>query len=454
LRGKRGSADTIPEVGSISVVGLGKLGLCIAALLANRGFEVIGVDVDRRRIADIKAGEPLGYEPGLPELLRATRNDLEVTVDLGEAVRSSQATFVVVPTPSHSSGAYSLKHVELAMQGIGLCLRNLNSYHLVVLCSTVSPGSTGGRVREVLEGVSGKRMGRDFGLCYNPEFIALGDVLAGLTDPDFVLIGENDVRAGDMLVSICRRMTSRDTPFERMNFLNAELTKIAVNSFVTMKISFANTLAEICEKSPGGDVDRVTRALGRDHRIGGAYLKGGLGYGGPCFPRDNAAFASYAKGLGVDAALARATDATNKRQLERLAALITGSFPARSKLGVFGITYKPKTDITEASQPLMLADMLASNGYEVHVYDPIARPPRGKSRLIYEASMESCLRNSDIFVLASPWEGFSKIEKSKLARKTVLDCWRVFNGNKPDTPDRYIALGKYIIPTQSRAKLS
>ncbi len=217
------------------------------------------------------------------------------------------------------------------MRRLGKVLATKENYHLVVMTSTVMPKSMDTCVIPILEASSGKRCGHDFGVCYNPEFIALGEVLKGLLNPDLILIGESDVRAGEELVRIHRRVCENTPAIERMSFQNAELAKIAVNSFVTMKLSFANTLAEICEKLSSGDVDRVTRAIGRDRRIGASYLRGAIGYGGPCFPRENVAFARFARNSGVEAELAVATHRINERQLGRLLRIIESICPEDSK---------------------------------------------------------------------------------------------------------------------------
>jgi UDPglucose 6-dehydrogenase len=179
---------------------------------------------------------------------------------------------------------------------IGKALARKNSYHLVVLSSTVMPGATE-KIRQMLEQTSGKRCGEEFGFCYNPEFIALGSVIRDMLNPDMLLIGESDERAGQILAGIYGNVCKSKPVVARMNFVNAELTKLSVNTYVTTKISYANMLAEICEKLPGADADVVTSALGLDSRIGRKYLKGALGYGGPCFPRDNVAFAALARSL-------------------------------------------------------------------------------------------------------------------------------------------------------------
>jgi len=438
----------LSRIRKISVVGLGKLGLCLAAVLAESGFKVVGVDVDEAKVKQIARGRSPIYEPGLGRLMRAGRHSLSATTKHEDAIRRSEATFVVVPTPSSKSGEFSLGRVRTAMQRIGRVLRTKPGYHLVVLSSTVMPGSMDGSVRRTLEKASDKKAGRDFGLCYNPEFIALGDVVKGLRNPDFVLVGESDARAGDLLADIQRRVCANGAPIERMSFWNAEVAKMAVNSFVTMKMSFANTLAEICERIPGGDVDDITRAIGRDRRIGSAYLRGGMGYGGPCFPRDNRAFARFAKKVGVKAELALATDSTNDRQLQRMMKLVEDrASPKTARIGVLGVTYKPNTNVIEASQPLLLAQGLAARGYKVSVYDPSIsqKDPEGPYNVTMERDAESCVEKSDVCVIATPWRGFESIDKSRLSKKIVLDCWRILNGNRPDDSSKYLALGRQMI---------
>jgi UDPglucose 6-dehydrogenase len=435
----------LADVQRVSVIGLGKLGLCLAVVLADSGFEVIGIDVDQEKVKSIAGGHSPIYEHGLDALLDTTKGAFSVTTEYGAAIRQSEATFVVVPTPSKKTGEFSLRYVKVAMERLGEVMATKAGYHLVVLNSTVMPGSMDGLVIPTLERTSRKKSGKDFGVCYNPEFIALGDVLRGLRNPDFVLVGESDSKAGELLARIQRRVCANAAPIERMSFLNAELAKIAVNSFVTMKMSFANTLAEICERMPGGDVDQVTQAIGRDKRIGTAYLKGGIGYGGPCFPRDNVAFAAFAKNIGVKAELALASDRTNNRQVLRIIKLIENRFtPSSVSIGVLGITYKPNTDIVESSQPLMVARGLARKGFEVHVYDPALTRDNinAPSDLNVEDDADTCLEKSDVCVIATPWNSFSKIDKSKFSKKVVLDCWRILNGNRPDDPSNYLALGQ------------
>jgi UDPglucose 6-dehydrogenase len=256
-----------------------------------------------RPFAAIQEGRPPVKEPYLAEMIAANRERLSATENYEAAILSTEATFIIVPTPSEPDGTFTLRYVMSTAEKIGAALRKKQGWHLVVLSSTVMPGSTGDRLLPALERHSGKKCGVDFGLCYNPEFIALGSVIRDMLKPDMILIGESDTRSGDILEKFYSGVCESNPQIQRMNFVNAELTKLSVNTFVTTKISYANMLAQVCETLPGADADVVTAALGCDSRIGPKYLKGALGYGGPCFPRDNVAFSALARTNGVPAPL-------------------------------------------------------------------------------------------------------------------------------------------------------
>src|SRR4029077_7787926 len=308
----------------VSVIGLGKLGSPMAACLAAKGLDVIGIDTDPRKVEAINQGRPPVHEPGLREMLAQAKGRLSAGTAMEDGVLSAEATFVVVATPSEPEGGFSLRYVEPVCAAIGRALAKRSGYHLVCLTSTVMPGVTGGPVRDILEENSGKRCGVDFGLCYSPEFIALGSVIRDFLNPDFLLIGESDPRSGALLESFYRVVCENNPAVARMNFINAEVTKLAVNTYITTKISFANMIARICEQLPKADVDVVTGALGLDQRIGGKYLKGAISYGGPCFPRDNLALGALAEQLGAPADLAQATHKFNQAQISWLADFAQG----------------------------------------------------------------------------------------------------------------------------------
>ena len=436
------------KIKQVSVVGLGKLGICLAAVLAHRGFRVNGVDVDQSKIESINRGHSPIYEPRLSALIRASDGRLMATSQYRNAIAQSDATFVVVPTPSDQTGGFSLKFVKQAMREIGRTLSEKSRYHLVILTSTVMPGSMEGQILPLLEKNSGKLCGKDFGLCYNPEFIALGNVIYGLLNPDFILIGESDSRAGEALARIHSEVCTNSPPVEHMNFINAEITKISVNSFVTMKMSFANTIAEISERLAGADVNKITSAIGKDKRIGSAYLKGALGYGGPCFPRDNIAFSRFATRIGAQAELARATHRVNLRQIDRIVDLIEQQAMRKgAKIGILGLSYKPDTNVVDESQSLMVAKRLAERGFEVSVHDPAsmanARAILGAS-VKYETTAEDCVDKSDICVVGTPWKQFSRLSPALFEKKTVIDCWGLFD-HRLGRDVKYVPIGRSVM---------
>ena len=419
----------------ICVIGLGKLGAPLAAILADRGHQVFGVDARPDVVALINDGRTHVQEPGLAELIDRNRTRLRATTDAAEAAAASDASFIVVPTPSTPSGGFTTRFVLEAVTAIGKGLRGANSYHVVSVTSTMMPLATDTDIRPALEAISGRIVGETLGLCYNPEFIALGSVIHDMIHPDLVLIGESDVRAGDVVESIHRTFVAPGTQVRRMTWVNAEVAKIAVNTFVTTKISYANMLAELCEQLPGGDIDAVTEALGIDRRIGRRYLRGAVGYGGPCFPRDNAALAAAAARAGTRADIATATDAINRRQVDRVVRIVCSrAVPRRDRIGVLGLSYKPDTPVVEESQGVLLANRLAAAGYATTVFDPAAldeAAPLLVSGVARAASLAECLDDSDVVVVMVPWQAFRAIPDVLRQRPrrpvTFIDCWRVLD---------------------------
>ena len=429
----------------VAVVGLGKLGSPLAAVLASKGHDVTGVDLNRYFVDAINAGRAPVVEPRLQELIDASKGRLRATTEYGEAIRGAEISFIIVPTPSDAEGVFSNRYVLDAVKSIGAALRDSDQFHVVNITSTVMPGSCDGEIRQALEAASGKTVGEGVGLTYNPEFIALGSVVRNMLYPDMILIGEADERSGSVLESVYRTSTENDPPFQRMNLVNAEVTKISVNTYVTAKISFANMLADICERLPGGDVKVVTEALGKDSRIGAKYLQGALGFGGPCFPRDNKAFATLAERLGTQAEIAVATNAVNARQIKRVAELVIENFVPGGAVAVLGMAYKPDTPVIEESQGVMIARELAGRGVMVKVYDPLAMDAtRGAlgDAVRYGADLAEALEGVSTVVITTPSAEYKAVPDLLGDRKssvTVIDCWRLL---KDGDAGRVVHIGR------------
>ncbi|MBV9608202.1 MAG: UDP-glucose/GDP-mannose dehydrogenase family protein [Acidobacteria bacterium] len=433
---------------SACVIGLGKLGSPLAACLAAKGINTVGVDVDPHKIEALNRGESPVHEPGMEQMLARAGKRLTATQHIEVGVCASEITFIVVSTPSESDGGFSLRYVLPACEAIGRALAAKSEYHVVVLTSTVMPGTTGGPVREALERASGKKCGEDFGLCYSPEFIALGSVIRDFLNPDMLLIGESDARAGSSLESLYLSVVENKPSVARMNWVNAEITKLAVNTYVTTKISFANMLARVAERLPGANVDVITSALGLDTRIGPKYLKGAISYGGPCFPRDNLAMSALARKLGAPADLSQTVDMFNRGQVRWLAEVVESHLHNGGRVGILGLTYKPSTDVVEEAVGFLLAKELLRRGKKVIAYDPAGQGNTAKvlgESVAFASKPEECVRQSDVVVLATPWQEFSAIALTQWGRpgnpRVVVDCWRVLKQVAGQEGVRYVGLG-------------
>lgn len=433
----------------ISIIGLGKLGASMIAAFASRGFDCIGVDVNQNFVDAVNNGRAPVQETDLDKVISENKERIKATMSHEEAVLGSDISFVIVPTPSDERGSFSLQYSEWAFKEIGKALRKKNGYHNVVLTSTVLPGSTRQALIPILERESGKKAGRDFGVCYSPEFIALGSIIRNFLHPDFSLIGEFDKRSGDQLEAIYEQVTVNNAPAARMSLENAELTKISVNTFVTTKITFANMLADICEKLPGGDVDVVTAALGLDSRIGRKYLTGAIGYGGPCFPRDNVALSFIANELGVESKLAETTDHQNRSIAEKTAARLLPMLRKGATVAILGLSYKPDSHVTEESQGVFIAKQLSKNGIRVVAYDPMSADMQIEElrrNIVVLNSIEECLSQAEAVLITTPDPAFRSLSAmdfhNEWSEVLVVDFWRLLRSELEGQPHiKYLGIG-------------
>ncbi len=430
----------------VSIIGLGKLGSCMAAAYASKGHEIIGVDINSDFVDKVNKGQAPVKEKDLDKYISENSSKIEATQDFEYAITNTDITFIIVPTPTDKSGGFSVEYVEKACEDIGKALSKKDSYHLVILTSTVLPTDSEEKIIPILEKFSGKKCGVDFGYCYSPEFIAIGTVLRDLLNPDFFLVGEFDQKSGDLLEKFYSTVSDNGSSCRRMNIASAELTKISVNSFLTMKITYANMLAEIAENIPGVDVDDVTGAIGSDIRIGKHYLKGGLGFGGPCFPRDNRAFAYMAENRGIKVPYAAKTDEYNKHIIQRSVELVKNSAEKDLKIGILGMSYKTGTSFSEESQSLLIAKQLSSDGYTVNVFEPFGNDHAEYllgDLVNYSESIEDCLNNSDLLFVAALDSSYSDLpELLKNSNiKILIDPWRQFTELQNEENIKYIPFG-------------
>ncbi|MGC3959189.1 MAG: nucleotide sugar dehydrogenase [Verrucomicrobiota bacterium] len=412
---------------SISVFGLGKLGACMAATFAQAGYQVLGVDINPEAVQKINAGLPPVDEPLLAETIKKAGTRLRATTNPADAL-ATDISFFIVPTPSLPDGSFSN---EFLMRASGadcagspqgeeerthLC--HLFHHHARTCRSVIIP---------MLEKEIGGKCGKAFSFCYNPEFIALGNVVRGLMAPDMVLIGESDKRAGELLEGIYKKYNTNQPKIARMSITSAELTKISVNSYITAKISFTNQLRMLAEQFADTDIHQILDAIGADSRIGHKYLRAGLSFGGPCFPRDNRLVSYAAKQVGLSAPLAEATDRVNEMAKDQLAAQALACVQSGDSVVVLGMAYRPDTYIVEESAGLHIAQSLKRNGCRVLVHDYAANPKNSPALLEFEQlddptklSKEKRLK---AVLICCPWAGYRNLKFPRGVK--VFDPWGV-----------------------------
>lgn len=411
----------------IAVIGLGKLGLPLAALFAKSGHRVKGFDGSSELRDSLQNDTFQSNEPQLSELLVSTKSNLKICESVKEAVQGSEAVFVVVPTPSLPSGHFSNEQVISVIDSMGPVLVNTEQKIVIAIVSTVMPGSCAGLIWDALEKRASSKIGEIIGLCYTPEFIALGSVIKDMQYPDIQLIGESHIWAGDVIENALKSVVKKQVPCQRMNLTEAELVKIAINNFVTMKISYANSLYQAAERIQGIDIDRVTSAIGLDSRIGNRCLKGAAPFGGPCFPRDTRALTALYGELGISQALPVATEQVNRSHVEFIKNHVIKSISESTKIGVVGISYKPGTSVTEESPGVAIVHAMIDHGLDVTTWDEegavvnTVNSTKAKSQI----SLEMLLENVDFVVITRPLdEAAVNLRKISQSGKPWLDLWR------------------------------
>ena len=422
----------------VSIIGLGYVGLCTAATFASRGIEVIGIEVDRKKVAQLQNGKTPVYEPKLGGMLRAAvkKGIFEASEDISLASRSN-VIFLTVGTPSLKDGSIDLTFIKSASSSLGMTLRRDDDYHTVVVKSTVVPGTTNQVVRPSLEESSGKKMGKELGLCANPEFLKEGKAIDDALHPDKIVIGSNDKKATQELTRLYRRFYGSSLPpIFPMSPEAAELVKYASNAFLATKVSFINTIANIAERTRGVDVGLIAKAIGADPRIGRLFLKAGPGYGGSCFHKDLQALINYSQVKGYDPILLRATEETNESQATRvveMAEKLLGSLHEK-RVSVLGLAFKGDTDDIREAASLRVIDKLKQKGAQIVAYDPMA-VPNTKAKLgdsiDYALSPLEAIKGTDCAVIMTEWATILKLKekdfKKQMRNPNVVDARRVYD---------------------------
>jgi UDPglucose 6-dehydrogenase len=388
------------------------------------------------RVQQIGSAVSPFFEPQLDEYLKEAISSGALSVS-SHASKIPELVFLTVATPRNIDGSINLAQINAAATAIGRCIRDFDGDQLVCVKSTVVPGTTRNLVKEALERASRKLCGRDFGLCYNPEFLREGSAIKDTEFPDRIIIGGDDHAAITKLEGFYRRVYETNTPpVIRTSFENAELTKYANNVFLAMKVSFINCMANIAERLPHADVKSVAEGIGIDARIGSQFLNAGLGWGGSCFPKDLDALVRFSFDLGYDSELIKSVINTNKYQYRSaLRFAENGLRSLRGKnIAILGLAFKPDTDdISNAVSIPLIQDLLRDEA-NVIAYDPMAQENARRvfhNAISYASTALECISEADCCIIVTEWTEFKNIKPDafldKMRNPLVIDGRRIYN---------------------------
>jgi len=409
----------------ISVIGTGYVGLITGTGFASKGHDVTCVDIVPEKVEQINKGVSPIFEEGLDELLKEVleKGKFSVTLDLKKAVADSEVSFICVGTPSKEDGSADLSYVKAAAKSIGEALKEIKNYHVVIMKSTVIPGTTETVLIPILEKESGKKAGADFGVCMTPEFLREGRAVEDFMNPDRVIIGALDEQSKS---SAKKLHDIKDRPFVVTNLSTAEMIKYASNAFLATKISFINEIGNICKKL-GVNTVQVARGLGMDHRISRHFLRPGVGFGGSCFPKDVKALIHQAKDdLKYDPKLISSVMDVNDNQpllLVELAEAKLGDLKGKTA-AVLGLAFKAGTDDVRESRAISVINTLLEKGVKIQAYDPKAVETAKEvlgDKVAYSKSPSEALKDADFCMIVTEWPEFKNINFDGMKSKKVFD---------------------------------
>jgi UDPglucose 6-dehydrogenase len=397
----------------ISLIGLGKLGLPLLATFANNGQEIVGIDIDNEKILKLKSGETPFYEKNLDDYLNNGKDNIIYNEDFDETFKDVDVAIILVNTPSNDGGEFSNKFVFDSIYSISKSLKNYNKKDfLFIISSTVMPG-THIEIINIIETTSNKKLNEDFGLVYIPDLVALCSVIYDFENPDLVIMGESESKYGDIAQKIYSKIYKNNPPIIRMSLIEGEISKISLNAYITMKISFANFIGNVCEKF-NTTSSNITKALGYDKRISPYYIKSGLAFGGTCFPRDTWAFIKMSENLGLDASHIKSTQIINESQNDYLFDKVSDF--KNQTIGIIGLSFKPETSVTTESPGYILYERLKNLNYNVITFDFLVETLDSKS-------LKDVVDLSDIIVVTHNDKNLEIIKTLNITNKPIINPW-------------------------------
>ncbi len=444
---------------SVSILGTGFVGLCSAVCFAHRGIKVIASTHNEEKANLINQGIAPFYEVELEEILKevVNRNDgnFKCLVGRKQAILDTDISMIIVGTPMGEDKRIDLTLMEKAAKEIGEVLRMKENYHLTVVRSTVIPGTTRNLVGDTIQKISGKELGKDFGLCMQPEFLAEGRSIKDTFYPDRIVIGEFDKKSGDILQELYESFYGdhlKKAPILRINLESAELVKYGNNCLLATKISYANEFANLAELVPGVDVVQVMKGVGLDYRICERFLGAGVGFGGSCFPKDINAIKAFAQSKGYDPRLLNAVLAINDDQAIHIVDLAENTLNnlSNKKIALLGLAFKPGTDdMRQAPSIRIINELKRRNASNIIGYDPKAKESAREvlgNKIQYANNIEELLKDADCAIITTEWDEFKILKPSKFIRLMknpfVIDGRRIFSFEEFDKELTFRAIGR------------
>ena len=433
----------------IGIIGLGFVGLSFGSVLASKGKNVVGIDVDAEKCKKIRNGVSPFFEPDLEKILKIGLKKKLIITDDFSLIKDCDMIFVAVGTPQKSNGAIELSMIKKAVTSIGIILAKTKKNPIVLIKSTVIPGTMQNVILPILEKRSGKKAGKEFGLISNPEFLQESSAIRNTKFPHVIVLGGYQTKFMKKAKSFFSKLHP-NVSIVITNHQTAEMIKYANNSFLATKISFINQLSNICQNTPGANIDDIAKTIGLDPRIGALFLNAGPGYGGSCLPKDMKALINFADTIGINPTLLNAVEKTNQKQIQNIVSLIEKTLGtlASKQITVLGTAFKPNTDDIRDSIAIELIKKLLKKKSRITIYDPKAMKNTKDvfgEKIIYARSATEALNKSQCAILMTHWKQFEKLNNSSIKhmnKKFVIDCRRILVEKKLQAEYHAIGIGK------------
>lgn len=433
----------------IGIIGLGYVGFISGVGFALKGFDVKCVEINKETIELANNGKVPFYEPKLEENLQTVlKNKKFEASDDYSLLLNTDMSFICVGTPSHISGEIDLTYIKNSAKELGGIIKQMEHFHIVIIKSTVVPGTTENVILPILEKTAGKKCGIDFSIAMNPEFLKEGNAMDDFLNPDRTVVGAYDVKTADKIKQLYDEF--KGTFMIVRNPRTAEMIKYANNSFLATKISFINEIANICRLIGGIEVNEVAKGIGLDYRISENFLRAGCGFGGSCFPKDVKAIISHAKKYDYDPKLLESVIDVNTNQAMIMVKILQDAIGDLNDrmIAILGLSFKPNTSDMREAPSIRIIKRLKEEGVKIQVYDPVAIEEAKKiinNDIEYCESVKECIKNADACLLVTEWEEFKKLSPEffieNMKTPIIIDGRKIYDFDLFTSKLKYYTIG-------------